>query len=118
MKNNEKTSAMAIACSLQADELVKRKEKLQQLIFSKANEVIELEETFRFSFPSSDLFSLQLIEFINAERKCCPFFAFQLAFMPDQGAILLEIGGSKQAKEALKYLLTDVTQPSKYPNLA
>ncbi len=105
MENNEKTPGMAIACSLQNKALAARKEKLQQLIFSKAEEVIELEEVLRFTFPSSERFSLQLIKFINAERQCCPFFTFQVTFMPEGGATLLEVGGSRQAKEAVKSLL-------------
>lgn len=105
MESKEKTSDVAIACSLDSLELVKRKMELQENIFRQAEEVIELEDSFRFVFNTSTDFSSRLIEFINLERDCCPFFSFKLDFMPYQGPVILEIGGPKEAKEMLKFLM-------------
>lgn len=105
MENKEKTSDVAIACSLDSLELVKRKEELQKDIFRQAEEIIELEDAIRFTFTSSPGFSSRLIEFINLERDCCPFFSFKLDFKPDHGPITLEMGGSKEAKGMLKFLM-------------
>lgn len=105
MESKEKTSDVIIACSLDSLELAKRKAALQKEIFSLAEEVTELEDSIRFVFSTADEFSSRLIDFINLERKCCPFFWFKLDFMPEQGPIHVEIGGPKEAKEILKDLM-------------
>lgn len=105
MKIKQKTSDVIIACSLDSLELVKRKMELQQYIFSQAEKVTELEDSVRFVFKTSSDFSSRLIEFINSERDCCPFFGFKIEFMPHHGAIILEIRGPEEAKEMLKYLI-------------
>lgn len=76
--------------------------ELQKDIFRKALEVIEMKDSIHFAFNTSNSFSSRLIEFINLERECCPFFSFKLNFMPHHGPVILEIGG---AKEMLKFLM-------------
>lgn len=105
MESKEKIPDAAIACSLDSLELVKRKAELQQEVFGKAEEVVELEDSIRFTFKTSNGFSYRLIEFIDLERNCCPFFSFQLDFKPHHGSITLEMGGPKEAKEILKSLM-------------
>ena len=36
---------------------------------------------------------------MEAERKCCPFFRFDITVEPDEGPIWLEIGGSDRVKQ-------------------
>jgi len=105
MENKEKNPDVTIACSLDSPQLVKRKAELQKNIFSQAKEVIEKEDSVCFVFNASKGFSSRLVEFINLERDCCPFFWFKIDFMPHHGPITLEIGGPKEAKEMLKFLM-------------
>ncbi len=38
------------------------------------------------------------MEFITAERECCPFFRFELIVEPDDGPVWLRLRGSDEVK--------------------
>ena len=59
----------------------------------------ELEDGYVFEFPGSAEWAEKLVDFVNFERVCCPFFAFDLAFEPDEGPIQLRVRGSEGVKE-------------------
>jgi len=39
-----------------------------------------------------------LLEFIAAERRCCPFLSFEIAFEPHAGPLWLRMRGSPRVK--------------------
>jgi hypothetical protein len=49
-----------------------------------------------FRLPSSAL--MTVAEWVSLERKCCPFFAFEIEQPKDQGPVWLRITGSEGAK--------------------
>jgi hypothetical protein len=49
----------------------------------------------RFSDPAAPE---KLFAFINAERRYCPFFTFELAFEPDNGPVWLRLRGAEGVK--------------------
>jgi hypothetical protein len=57
----------------------------------------ELEDGYEFAFPGEADWAMRLVEFIVAERSCCPFFTFELAFGP--GGILLRVRGPEGTKQ-------------------
>jgi len=59
----------------------------------------ELDDGYAFAFPGSAEWANRLVEMINAERACCPFFAFELAVEPGGGQIVLRVRGPEGAKE-------------------
>jgi len=44
----------------------------------------------------------KISEFIMFERKCCPFFMFELLFALNTGPVYLHMRGSKDVKEFIK----------------
>jgi predicted ester cyclase len=40
----------------------------------------------------------KVLEFVAAEKQCCPFFTFELAFEPDDGPLWLRLRGSAEIK--------------------
>jgi len=40
-----------------------------------------------------------------AERDCCPFFTFELAFAPDHGPVWLRLRGPEGAKAVVEAML-------------
>jgi hypothetical protein len=64
--------------------------------------VDELEVGYAFVFPGSAEWAARLVELVNAERTCCPFFAFELVFQPDLGPVLLKTRGPEGAKEFIE----------------
>lgn len=97
-----------LTCTLTSDELVQREAQLKKEIFSKIKKTRELEDGYEFEFHEDAAFSERLVEFINLERDCCPFFTFTLTFEPQAGALKVKIGNSKEIKEMMKAELQDL----------
>jgi hypothetical protein len=89
---------LAIACKLSEAEQAIREEELAKDIFSNCQEIAELPDGYAFRFPGDNDWATKLIEFIALERKCCPFFTFELAFEPQEGPVWLRLKGPEGVK--------------------
>jgi hypothetical protein len=92
---------LPLACSLTADELRVRGEE-NTSFFARANDVQELSDGYRFTFPALDGDARDLLAFILAERACCPFFTFELAFPAPHQAVYLTVRGREGVKEIVR----------------
>lgn len=90
-----------LACSLTPAESNVRKDEIQEMLAS-SQELRELTDGYAFQFPSDKIWPNKLMHFIEGERACCPFFAFELHFEPAQGPTWLYIRGQEGVKEMLK----------------
>lgn len=86
-----------IACSLTADELVKRGEEIIDL-FTGVQQAQELTDGYALRFPGTSTWSQRVLDYIQGERICCLFFTFELLFLPNQGPIWLHIRGPEGVK--------------------
>ena len=91
-----------IACSLTDSELAIRTEKLKMNLFSKVQKKVELEDGFVFYFEDKENLMDSLMEFIRFEKKCCPFFKFDLSILPYGNGIALKISGGEGVKDFLQ----------------
>ena len=89
-----------IACNLTGAERVKRGEEVHSL-FQEVEQVRELDDGYAFRFPGGDTWAARLLEFTLTERRCCPFFTFELVFEPNAGPIWVHLRGSAAIKESL-----------------
>jgi hypothetical protein len=64
--------------------------------------VEELADGYSFSFPGNAEWANKLVGFVNSERVCCPFFAFELVVAPDLGPILLRVRGAEGEKKFIE----------------
>jgi hypothetical protein len=87
-----------IACLLSERESAIRGEELAGGLFTAVEEVAELPDGFGYRFSSDGNQLEPLLEFIAAERRCCPFLTFELAFEPYGGPLWLRLRGSSQVK--------------------
>jgi hypothetical protein len=87
-----------IACLLSEREAAIRGEELAGGLFTAVEEVAELSDGYGYRFPSDGGQLEPLLEFIAAERRCCPFLAFEIAFEPHDGPLWLRMRGSLQVK--------------------
>jgi hypothetical protein len=94
-----KAEDLAIACRLSEAEQAIREEELARDIFSNCQEVIELADGYAFRFAGDGEWAAKLVEFIALERKCCPFFTFELVFEPQEGPIWLRLRGPEGVKD-------------------
>jgi hypothetical protein len=87
-----------IACLLSEREAAIRGEELAGGLFAAVEEVAELPDGYGYRFASDGSQLEPLLEFIAAERRCCPFLTFELAFEPYDGPLWLRMRGSPQVK--------------------
>ncbi len=98
-------SETTIACSLSEPQLAARERELAEAIFSKIEQVEELDDGFALCFPGSDEWATRLFEFIAFERVCCPFFIFEVLFEANQKAIWLKLRGAEGVKAMIREAL-------------
>lgn len=67
-------------------------------ILNQCAQRVELEDGYAFRFDEAAQWAGKLLEFIRAERECCRFLDFELAFEPQLGPLWLYIRGSQDAK--------------------
>lgn len=108
-QNNESEQIIPIACLLPPEEQEARGEDVSDLL-AIALETHELPDGYGLGFQAADEIALRLLEFINFERKCCPFFKFELVFEPQDGPISLNIRGGEGVKELLRESLAFIPE--------
>lgn len=85
------------ACQLTSPELQKRKATIIRELKSKVVERRGLELGFSYRFLGNDGTLDMVFEFIKTERRCCPFFDFQIHVGSD--GVTLRVTGEPGAKE-------------------
>lgn len=93
-----------IACDLNA--LTPRQRQRYEEVSSQLRQVTEgvkeLSDGYAFRYYNTeDDVWLKAAEFVNLERRCCPFFAFALKREPESGAVWLELTGPEGVKAFL-----------------
>jgi hypothetical protein len=87
-----------IGCLLSERDYAIRSEELAGGLFAMVDEVVELPDGYAYRFSGAESPLESLLEFIAAERRCCPFLSFEIAFEPRQGPLWLRMRGSPRVK--------------------
>lgn len=95
-------SSSELVCLLSGPELTKRLKSLQTKIFKRAVAIGETDKGYRLSFEDDHTFLLELMDYILAEKKCCPFLSYQLTIQENQGGVDLLISGPEGVKEFMR----------------
>ena len=93
-----------IACALSPAEQELRSDQLSRLV-GEALTTVERDDGFALVFASDEQTASRLFDFLIAERRCCPFFRFELVFEPDQGPVRLHLLGSEEVKSFARSFL-------------
>ena len=64
--------------------------------------VRELPDGYEFRFPSDRKTVGMLLEWVDQERLCCPFFDISVHFEPEGGAVWMRLTGRPGTKEFIK----------------
>jgi hypothetical protein len=96
----QKTEDVSLACLLTGEDLAARGEVVRPLMAS-YQKLQELEDGYAFQFPGESEWIERVVAFIAEERKCCPFFTFELRYEPNMGPIWLCLRGSEEIKVIL-----------------
>jgi hypothetical protein len=99
----------SLACDLTAIPASEREEHVvaAPLLFKTAQEVQELPDGFAIRFPNEPGKFMEIANFIESERLCCPFFNFNLEVEPNQGPLWLRLTGGEGVKDLLQVTLFD-----------
>jgi hypothetical protein len=96
-------SSTPILCRLPEPELRTRRDELVKSLGPRLQRLEEFSSGYRLRFPPDQAGAL--LELIQFERNCCPFFTFSLTFEEMQGALWFSVSGPEGTKDFLKPLL-------------
>lgn len=103
------TEEQPLVCRLSETEKDQRRPQVEELFVDQLRAYRETDDGFLFEFEASDANYEGIFEFVDAERKCCPFFQFEITVEPDGGPISLEIGGSDRVKRYVEQeMITEI----------
>ena len=93
-----------MACNLHALDPAQRARHhmLSEKLRTAVVEMRELDAGFGLHVDAAKMSLLELAEWIDAERRCCPFLTLELAAEPHQGPVWLRLTGPAGAKEFLR----------------
>ena len=74
--------------------------ELSRALLGSASDMKELPDGYAFRLKAEDL--TRAAEWVSLERKCCPFFTFELEQSRDQGPVWLRVKGSEGVKSFIK----------------
>jgi len=92
-------------CNLKALNPAER-ERLHQLtekIKMARTETKELPDGYAFRLQTEQVSIGELAEFVSSERKCCPFFDFEIELQRDGGPLWLKLRGKEGVKEFMRH---------------
>lgn len=93
------------ACDINALTSQERKRHFDELgpaLRVRKTQTRELPDGYEFAFPSDPKTFAMLAEWIEQERRCCPFFDIGLRLEPEGGPMWLRLTGRKGTKEFIK----------------
>ena len=99
-----------IACDVTvftAAERVEHRDRARRL-FTAVERLGEEPDGYAFTFAAAPDRELELARWIDNERRCCPFFRFEVASEAD-GRLRLRISGPEGAKQILRDGLAELT---------
>lgn len=96
------SGAAPLSCDLSALTRAERAahQKYTRVLVEKALEQQPLEHGRRFRFASAQL--VTIAQWVALERRCCPFFAFQIEVEPEAKGVTLSVTGPDGAVEFLE----------------
>ena len=96
------------ACRLSPARLARRRAELARGLVGAIAEVRELEDGYAFRLPSDDRWIARAARFIATERRCCPFFRFELVVESDGGPTWLRLRGASDVKAYIAVLVPEL----------
>jgi hypothetical protein len=107
-KQEKKTSARQTAARFycRLDALTKEERERHLALWKRLQaakqEVRELADGYAIRFPGDARHLLDVAEFISRERRCCPFFTFEMEVSGEDSPLWLRLKGQEGVKEFIK----------------
>ena len=91
----------SVASNLLVGELTKRKAAISRGLFTHVERVEELPDGFAYRLPAAEPWAAKVLDFVAVERRCRPFFTFEVVFEPHDEPLWLRLRGSSAIKAFL-----------------
>jgi hypothetical protein len=108
---NRESNGVPVACSLPDAELREREATLFVQFMSGVIAIEELPDGYVFRLPGDEKWIAVATALIVAERECCPFLTFALAFPPNMGPVDVRVTGPAGTKDFLRTVLSKPERP-------
>ena len=98
------TETSGFYCNLKALS-VKERARHMQLTYKIERarvETVDLANGFAFRFQDSTVSLADLAEWVSEERKCCPFFDFEIELQGNNGPLWLKLRGQNGVKAFMR----------------
>ncbi len=98
------TSNSPIACHSDAlsVEQQSRRKLLANRLLNKVKEVQELDSGYAFLYPLQTQTWMEIAEFVDLERQCCPFISISIDLDTENRAVWIRFIGEKGVKDFLQ----------------
>ena len=105
--NQVTQQASGFYCNLKALTLEERarQHELSQVIAQAKLETKELADGYAFRLQETKVSVTDLAEWVAAERKCCPFFDFEISLGREGGSLWLRLRGAEGVKDFIRHEL-------------
>ena|ERR1700737_2361702 len=96
----QETQKRAFTCNMSAIPAETRPayNKLTEIIIRAVEDRRELSDGYSFRFSREQIKADQLIAWIDLEKKCCPFFGFEIHWEKENGPLSLHLTGEEGVK--------------------
>lgn len=96
-----------LVCKLTGKEFKDRLDELRNVVFARVESYREVEDGYVFQFKDEDDFLPKLTDYMLSERKCCPFFSFDLSIKGNDTRVALKVSGPEGAKEMIAMMIDE-----------
>ena len=105
----DEPTTLPITCTLSPCDMADRGRELANTLFAGVEEVRELADGYAFRFPADGDWLPRLAGFVDAERRCCAFFRFEIGVEPNHGPLWLRLRGGEGVKEFVTAMFVPAT---------
>jgi len=104
MREQTTTEASGFYCNLKALSMKERARHMQLTYEIERGrvETVEMANGFAFRFQDGTISLAELAEWVSAERKCCPFFDFEIELQGNNGPLWLKLRGKDGVKAFMR----------------
>jgi hypothetical protein len=79
-----------------------RQKQLTQKLIAAHKEIVETEKGYEFQYSPASVSLGELVEWVAAEAKCCPFFDFHIDLEREGSLLCLRLTGSEGIKPFIR----------------
>lgn len=83
-------------CRLSEPEQEARRQGIGRLLSAAAEEIHEVDDGLTLRYPGHPAMARAVLDFVESERRCCPYLTFELELEPAGGPIELTLRGERE----------------------